>query len=91
VICRKYLISGRVQGVYYRDTAAQHARELGIRGYAKNLADGRVEVLACGAEADLQAFLQALWAGSSASKVTAIETLEEPLDAGSVPHRFHTA
>lgn len=91
MICRKYLISGRVQGVFYRGNAAQHARALRIRGYAKNLPDGRVEVLACGEAADLQAFLQTLWAGSSASKVTAIETLEEPLDAGSLPHLFHTA
>jgi acylphosphatase len=66
-------VSGRVQGVYYRGTTAGRARELGIRGYARNLPDGRVEVLVQGPDAAVEAFIQWLWIGSSASKVTAVE------------------
>jgi acylphosphatase len=69
-ICR---VSGRVQGVYYRGTAVRRAREMGISGYARNLPDGRVEVLAQGADAAVAAFIQWLWIGSSAAKVTQVE------------------
>ena len=48
MICKLCWVSGRVQGVYYRGAAAGRARELGIHGYARNLPDGRVEVLAYG-------------------------------------------
>ena len=41
LICKKCLVAGRVQGVFYRGTAARRAQELAIRGYARNLADGR--------------------------------------------------
>ena len=66
-------VSGRVQGVYYRGTTVARARELGISGYARNLSDGRVEVLAQGADAAVAAFIQWLWIGSTASRVTAVE------------------
>ena len=69
-ICR---VSGRVQGVYYRGTAVGRARELGIKGYARNLPDGRVEVLVQGADAAVATFIQWLWIGSSASQVTSVE------------------
>ena len=44
----KALIHGTVQGVFFRDFAARHARGLGIRGYVRNLPDGTVEVIAEG-------------------------------------------
>ena len=73
-------MSGRVQGVFYRATVAGRARELGIEGYARNLPDGRVEVLACGPQAAIDTFIAALWTGSTASKVSAvsIEPVDEP-------------
>ncbi len=76
-------MSGRVQGVFYRATVARRARELGIDGYALNLPDGRVEVLACGPPAAIESFLAALWKGSSASHVTDVgaEAVDEPNDA----------
>jgi acylphosphatase len=76
VICRNYFVGGRVQGVFYRATVARYARELQITGYAKNLPDGRVEVLACGSEAALELLLKRLWIGSSASKVTSVEVAD---------------
>ena len=89
VICRKYVVGGRVQGVFYRATVARYARDLQITGYAKNLPDGRVEVLACGSEAALQELLKRLWIGSSASKVTSVE-VADATTAGGIPADFIT-
>jgi acylphosphatase len=81
-------VSGRVQGVYYRGTTASRARQMGISGYARNLPDGRVEVLAQGTEAAVEAFIQWLWIGSSASKVTAVEVRDQ---AATQPREGFTA
>lgn len=51
------LVSGQVQGVGYRAFVRQQARDLGVAGYAENLADGRVEVVAEGHRADLDLLL----------------------------------
>lgn len=67
------LVSGRVQGVFYRATTAERARELGVRGWAKNLADGRVEVVVAGAERDVAELAAWLWEGSPGSRVDAVE------------------
>ena len=90
MICRKALVAGRVQGVFYRATAAQRARELGIRGYANNLPDGRVEVLAYGEAKVVDEFLQWLWTGSSASKVTAVQVAELDVASIQLPEGFRT-
>lgn len=81
--CKKCLVAGRVQGVFYRGTAQRRAQELAIRGYARNLPDGRVEVVACGEDAAVETFVSWLWTGSSASKVTAVEV--EDLSPDSMP------
>jgi acylphosphatase len=91
MICKKCFVSGRVQGVFYRGSAAQRARQLDVRGYARNLADGRVEVLACGVEEAVQTFVSWLWTGSSASKVTSVEVADVPPDSACPPAGFHTA
>ena len=44
----RFIVVGRVQGVFFRATTREQALKLGLRGYAKNLADGSVEVLAVG-------------------------------------------
>ncbi|MCB1859503.1 MAG: acylphosphatase [Gammaproteobacteria bacterium] len=59
-ICVRCLVSGRVQGVFFRASTRQQASSLGITGYVRNLPDGRVEVVACGecgAVAQLKAWL----------------------------------
>ncbi|MEW7976879.1 MAG: acylphosphatase [Candidatus Sedimenticola endophacoides] len=77
-VCMRYLVSGKVQGVFYRASARHQALSLGVNGYAKNLADGRVEVLACG-ERDVLARLHAwLLKGPPASRVSGVST--EPVD-----------
>jgi acylphosphatase len=90
MIATKCVVDGRVQGVFYRATAAQRARELGIRGYAMNRPDGRVEVLACGQAQAVQAFVDWLWIGSSASKVTSVECVDVSHEAAQVPAGFRT-
>jgi acylphosphatase len=90
-ICKKCLVSGRVQGVFYRGTAARRAQELAVRGYARNLADGRVEVLACGDEAAVRTFVSWLWTGSSASKVTSVDVSDVPSDSVQLAASFQTS
>ena len=91
MICKKSMVAGRVQGVFYRATAAHRARQLGLTGYARNLPDGRVEVLACGEERAVQEFVQWLWVGSSASKVTAVEVADVTLKPDQLPAGFSAA
>ncbi len=59
------LVSGRVQGVCFRAAARRRAQTLGLTGYAKNLPDGRVEIVAEGPEEALKSFLR--WAGHGPS------------------------
>jgi acylphosphatase len=70
---RLFLISGRVQGVGYRNFARKEALALGLRGYARNLADGRVEVAAVGGEAELSEFAGRLAKGPVWGHVRHIE------------------
>lgn len=89
-VCKKCLVAGRVQGVFYRATAARRAQELGLRGYARNLDDGRVEVLVCGKEESVTAFVSWLWIGSSASKVSSVDVSDAAVDALEARTGFHT-
>jgi acylphosphatase len=89
-VCKRCLVSGRVQGVFYRATAARRAQELGVRGHARNLPDGRVEVLACGNAESVSAFVKWLWIGSSACKVSSVEVTEAAVDALEARTGFHT-
>jgi acylphosphatase len=88
VVGRICWVSGRVQGVYFRGSAQARALELGITGYARNLADGRVEVLACGGSLQVEAFIEWLWVGPTAARVTAVEVAEREL--ADWPSRFLT-
>ena len=72
-IVRQCRVTGRVQGVFYRASAARRAAELGITGEARNLPDGSVEVLACGGEAAVSTLIEWLRVGPSAAKVTQVE------------------
>lgn len=68
-ICEKCVVRGRVQGVFFRAATQQEAQRNSVTGYAKNLADGRVEVLLCG-HPDAVGHMKAwLWQGPSAAQV----------------------
>jgi acylphosphatase len=76
MICRRSFVSGRVQGVFYRASCVRKAQSLGLTGFARNLSDGRVEVLACGEQHAVEQFIGWLWEGSPASKVSHVATSE---------------
>jgi acylphosphatase len=67
--CAHIVVSGLVQGVGYRYFALRRAEKLGVTGYARNLPDGRVEILACGAEGLIADFVAILRVGPAASSV----------------------
>ena len=83
--CAQWLVAGRVQGVAFRASAQAEAQRRGLTGYAQNLPDGRVRVLACGPAAALDAFAQWLAEGPAAARVDALEREEpDPSEAGTV-------
>lgn len=67
--CTRFIVSGRVQGVFFRASARDFALQLGLAGYAKNLADGGVEVVASGNDEALAALYAWLHHGPPAARV----------------------
>jgi len=67
-------VSGRVQGVFYRDCTRKKAIELGVNGWVKNLDNGRVELTASGSEEQVAALMDWLWIGSPSSDVTEVKS-----------------
>lgn len=65
----RFIVSGRVQGVFFRASAREQALAMGLTGHAMNLDDGRVEVLASGSSEALDSLEQWLQQGSSAARV----------------------
>ena len=80
-VCRRCFISGRVQGVAYRAATQQKARELQLSGYARNLSDGRVEVLLCGKEAAIDALAAWLWQGPPQAQVSDVTCMNVELES----------
>jgi acylphosphatase len=80
----RLLIRGIVQGVGFRYFALRAARNLGIRGYVRNLPDGRVETVAAGSEEALRDFIDQVRRGPAGAHVDGVETSEVTLaeDAG---------
>lgn len=66
-------ISGRVQGVWFRASTREQALALGLDGYANNLPDGRVEVVACGDAASLERLRSWLQRGPAHASVERVE------------------
>lgn len=72
-------VTGRVQGVFFRASAQRQAQALGVVGYARNLADGSVEVLAIGPPAALDEMCAWLAVGPTAARVKGVECTSAPL------------
>jgi acylphosphatase len=68
----RVLVSGRVQGVFYRDTCRRVAQQHGVNGWVRNLPDGRVEAVFEGTPADVERLVG--WA----RRVTGVDTRAEP-------------
>ena len=75
-VCKRCLVSGRVQGVFYRVSTADRAYALGVTGRVRNLTDGRVEVIACGKAAAVAEFCQWLSVGPPAARVSKVSCEE---------------
>ena len=76
-ICRRYVISGRVQGVWYRDATRKQARQLGITGWVKNRSDGAVEIVAEGSKENVEKLRQWCNNGPPAAIVSNIREFKE--------------
>jgi len=85
---RKWLISGRVQGVFFRESTRRQAEPLGLAGHAVNLSDGQVEVVAAGDPVALDRLEQWLREGPAAARVDSVRRVEPP---DGIPERFTTA
>ena len=84
---RRYVVAGLVQGVGFRWYVARHARGLGLAGYARNLADGRVEVVATGPDvATLARLEELLRAGPAHARVDSVEA-QDQADDPQIPTR----
>ena len=86
VASRRYLVSGRVQGVGYRMFAARSGRSLGLTGGASNLEDGRVIVVARGPVPLLDRLEGFLWTGPRMSRVDRVDVTAAEVETGEGLH-----
>jgi acylphosphatase len=75
-LARRFIVRGRVQGVGFRYFAIKVARQAGVVGTVRNLADGTVEAIAEGSAAAIAQFREALERGPSCANVTQVEEIE---------------
>jgi acylphosphatase len=73
-------VTGKVQGVFYRQSTLEKARELGIKGFVKNMPDGSVYIEAEGPEADVNALVEWCKRGPKHAVVTKINVTELPFN-----------
>ena len=78
-VCYHGYITGKVQGVYYRQTTLEQAQTLGLDGWVKNLADGRVEVLFEGPQRAVTELAEWLKQGPVDARVDVVELTEQPV------------
>ena len=76
VSAARFLVTGRVQGVWFRASTAKYAASLGLTGYAENLADGSVEVFAQGEDSALRSLELWLDTGPPLARVDSVRREE---------------
>lgn len=81
-LTKRAIISGGVQGVWYRDWTVQTATELGLKGWVKNCDDGTVEAVFCGEEEKIAAMVKACYEGPPAARVEQIELKDSEMFDG---------
>jgi acylphosphatase len=85
----RFHIAGKVQGVFFRASTREEALRLGLRGYARNLADGGVDVLAVGEQASIDALGHWLQRGPPHARVNRVE--RQRAEASEAGEDFETA
>lgn len=80
VSAKLFRVFGRVQGVFYRGSACDEARRLGLVGWVKNLPDGSVQAYACGDTAALSTFAAWLSIGPPLAEVTEVVVSDAAVD-----------
>ena len=88
---RRFLVTGRVQGVGFRWFVEREAHILGVAGWVRNNADGRVEVFAQGTPAQLAGLRSRLHEGPRAARVDQVEELEAKIKEGARMFRIEGA
>jgi len=78
----RFIVSGRVQGVFFRASTREQAQRLGLGGHARNLPDGSVEVVAAGAEDAIETLARWLQHGPPRARVDRVERSSIQADAG---------
>lgn len=80
----RVVITGRVQGVWYRGWTRSTAAAFGLDGWVRNRSDGTVEAVFSGEPASVEAMLQACWQGPDMASVTAVDSFpcEEAVEPG---------
>ena len=76
----RFVVGGHVQGVFFRTSTREQALRLGLRGHARNLDDGRVEVVAVGGAQAIEALAQWLEDGPPAARVSDVERFPHEAD-----------
>jgi acylphosphatase len=89
-VIRRFHVTGKVQGVYFRHSARLEAKRLGIRGIAQNLPDGSVEVIATGDPSALEELRAWLHRGPAQARVDSVRDLGPVDDTMSIPDGFET-
>jgi acylphosphatase len=77
-ICMHFIVTGRVQGVFYRSHTQEYAQSLQLTGWIQNRSDGAVELVACGELSQLKALEIWLWDGPRFAEVNHVHTTEIP-------------
>lgn len=77
--CRRFIVSGRVQGVFFRDSTRRKAFNLGLSGWVRNLHSGEVELLVVGGQEQILQMGEWLWQGPDLARVTDVRS--EPVES----------
>jgi len=80
-LCYRVRVTGRVQGVWFRSHTQDKARQLGVKGWVKNEADGAVIFLACGAPDRVAALCEWAKAGPPLAKVDKVDMEATPFES----------
>jgi acylphosphatase len=73
MVSKRLLISGKVQGVFYRGWTETTARSLGLGGWVRNLRSGKVEIHATGSQEKIEELVRRCWEGPPSARVTDVE------------------